>query len=116
MDHKKLTLEDLPNEVSKLNEKLDRLENFISRNLIQSQKDEILTIEQACEFLQLAKPTVYSMVSRREIPFSKKGKRLYFSKDQLIEWLKEGQSETQDQAREKAIEGMQSLHNRNQRG
>ncbi|RYU94342.1 helix-turn-helix domain-containing protein [Emticicia agri] len=49
---------------------------------------EFLTIEQASEFLNLAKPTLYSLVSRREIPFLKRSKKLYFLKEDIINWLK----------------------------
>lgn len=50
--------------------------------------DDILTIDEACEFLNLQRATVYGMTSRREIPFIKKSKKLYFSKDDLTAWLK----------------------------
>jgi hypothetical protein len=33
-------------------------------------------------------------VSKNSIPYSKKGKRLYFSKQELINWIKEGRQKT----------------------
>ena len=39
--------------------------------------DQLFTIEQAAEFLNLTKPTIYSLVSRSEIPVMKRSKRLY---------------------------------------
>lgn len=56
--------------------------------------DQLLTIQQAAEFLSLAVPTVYSMVSRKEIPYMKQRKRLYFSQLELTQYLKEGRRKT----------------------
>ncbi|MFN0200672.1 MAG: helix-turn-helix domain-containing protein [Bacteroidia bacterium] len=57
----------------------------------------LLTIEQAAEFLNLAKPTLYSFTSKREIPHLKKGKRIYFEKEKLVAWLNEGRQKTQSE-------------------
>ena len=59
--------------------------------------DEILTIEQAANFLKLTKPTIYSKCSRRELPHMKRNKRLYFSKDELMNYLKEGKTRTYEE-------------------
>jgi excisionase family DNA binding protein len=60
----------------------------------QSQTSQILNIQEASEFLHLTKPTVYGYVSRSAIPVSKIGKRLYFSKQELTEWIKTGRKKT----------------------
>ena len=52
------------------------------------EQDQILTVDEACDFLHLSKPTIYSKVSRKELPVMKNGKRLYFSKHELINFLK----------------------------
>jgi excisionase family DNA binding protein len=52
-----------------------------------NEKDELLTVTEAAVFLNLCNQTIYGLVSSRKIPFSKKGKRLYFSKKQLTEWV-----------------------------
>jgi excisionase family DNA binding protein len=49
----------------------------------------------AGEFLHLTVQTLYNKVSKNEIPFMKRGKRLYFSKEQLIDYLKQGSNEMQ---------------------
>lgn len=51
-------------------------------------EDDILSLDEACEFLNLQHATIYGMTSRRQIPFIKKGKKLYFSKSELTSWLK----------------------------
>ncbi len=40
--------------------------------------DQLLTIQQAAEFLKLSVPTLYGLVSKSQLPVSKRGKRLYF--------------------------------------
>ena len=66
--------------------------------------DELLTIKQAAELLKLAVPTVYGMVSRREIPHSKRGKRLYFSSQELKDWIKAGRKQTAGEISAEAVE------------
>lgn len=56
--------------------------------------DSLFTIQETAEFLSLAVPTIYGLVSRNEIPYSKKGKRLYFSRLELMDWVKSGRSKT----------------------
>ncbi len=63
-------------------------------NIEVSQQDELLTIQQAAEILKLSVPTIYGLVSRTEIPHAKKGKRLYFSKQELLDWVKAGRKKT----------------------
>ena len=60
----------------------------------QPESDQLLTVKEAAEFLHLSVPTIYGFVSKAEIPFSKKGKRLYFSKLELMEWIKQGRKKT----------------------
>ena len=52
-------------------------------------QEQFIPIEEAAKLLNLAKATIYSMVSRREIPHYKKGKRLYFKPAELHEWIAE---------------------------
>ena len=68
----------------------------------QNPADEVFNIQQAAEFLDLTTQTVYGLVSARKIPFSKPtGSRLYFSRNELIEWLKSHKTQTvEEQARQ----------------
>lgn len=56
--------------------------------------DQFLTIQQAAELLSLTGPTLYSKVSKAELPVMKRGKRLYFSRIELLEYLKAGRKKT----------------------
>lgn len=65
-------------------------------------EQEILTIKEAGSLLKLTVPTLYGYVSRNEIPFAKKGKRLYFSKDELTEWIRSGRNKSADELKDSA--------------
>jgi excisionase family DNA binding protein len=54
-------------------------------------EEKFLTVDEAAELLHLSKPTVYSKVSKDELPgVMKRGKRLYFSQTELFQYLKAG--------------------------
>lgn len=91
-----ITFEQLPKAVGELFEKLNNIERLLieQSSTRTPEADTLLTISQAASFLNLAVPTLYSKVSRQEIPCSKNGKRLYFSKDELTEWIKSGKKLT----------------------
>jgi len=50
----------------------------------------MLSIEQASVYLNLAIQTIYGYTSRRAIPFYKPYKKVYFLKSELEEWVKQG--------------------------
>lgn len=54
-----------------------------------SEPEVPLSIEEAADFVGLKKATLYGHTSARTIPFHRKGKRLYFYKSELSEWIKE---------------------------
>ena len=71
----------------------------------QPENDKLLTIDKAAEFLNLSKPTLYRLVSERNIPHSKKGKRLYFSIERLTEWVESGEVRTKAQIKKEVCNG-----------
>ena len=93
-----LTFNDLPQVVAQLVGEVSTLKNLIEEIRDTSQHpepDELMNIKQAGEFLHLTVQTIYNKVSKNEIPFMKRGKRLYFSKDELMNYLKQGSNEMQ---------------------
>lgn len=56
--------------------------------------DKLLTVPQAAEFLSLAVPTVYSLISKGELPCMKRSKRVYFSRSELMDYLKTGRKKS----------------------
>lgn len=51
---------------------------------------EILTVEEAAEFLRVDRKTVYVYVARRKIPHQRLGKRIILSRSALIAWIAAG--------------------------
>lgn len=58
---------------------------------------EFFNIQEASEYLNLAVPTIYSLVSKREIPSIKRGKKLAFKVSELREYLEKGKRKTVDE-------------------
>lgn len=91
-----LTFDQLPEAIVTLYDKLLSIEKMIADLKIGNNlpEQDLLNIQQASELVTLAVPTLYSKVSLKEIPFCKKGKRLYFSKSELLDWINSGRKET----------------------
>ena len=90
-----ITFDQLPQAVSKLQDKLNSIEQLLlQKQEAVSAQDELLSVSQAAKFLNLSVPTLYSKVSRKEVPVNKQGKRLYFYKAELVEWIKAGRKKT----------------------
>jgi predicted DNA-binding transcriptional regulator AlpA len=47
---------------------------------------------------------IYGLVHKRKIPHIKKGKRLYFFKSEILEWLRNGNVETEQDIQNQADE------------
>jgi excisionase family DNA binding protein len=92
-----ITFEQLPSAVTQLSIKIENIERLLLENkkkLLSDQSEELLTIQEASKFLHLSVPTIYSKVSRGELPVMKRSKRLYFSRDELLQYVKEGRKKT----------------------
>ena len=62
-----------------------------------------LTIPEAAKFLNLSQSHIYKLTSERKIPhFKPSGKKIYFDKSELIQWLKRNPARTQEETEEKA--------------
>ena len=88
-----ITFEQLPKAVTMLTKEISALKSLLlerSKQQTIEAPEQLLTVEQAAEFLSLAIPTMYSKVSKGELPVMKRGKRLYFSSTELMTYLKEG--------------------------
>lgn len=92
---KQFTFEDLPNIIGKLFFKLDKIEKLLkARKISDSDNEELLTIEGAAQLLKLSVATIYTKVCKNEIPVNKQGKRLYFYRAELLDWIKAGRIKT----------------------
>lgn len=53
---------------------------------IQQATDEILTVESAAEMLNTTPNAIRLRCNRGQMPYQKRGKRLYFSKNELLKY------------------------------
>lgn len=101
-----ITFENLPTAVTTLLKEVGELkELFLNQNSQTLPTPEaLLTIQQASEFLNLSVPTIYSKVSKGELPVMKQGKRLYFSSFELMQFIKEGRKKTNAEIEAEAVD------------
>ena len=67
------------------------------------QPEQLLTIDEVATLLHLTKPTVYSKVSKNELPgVCKQGKRLYFDRQTIIDWIKQGRKKSNAEIEQEA--------------
>jgi len=57
-------------------------------------EDLPLTIKEASKIVGYTVPTLYGYCQRNEIPYHKKNNRLFFFKQELIEWIKQSKVKT----------------------
>lgn len=88
--------------ISKLEREVKQLAEVAVRE--SKEEDAILNVEQAMELLGLRKSTIYTKVNRAEIPHMKRGRRLYFSLNELKNYLREGKRLTDEEVERQAEE------------
>ncbi|OAD46009.1 helix-turn-helix domain-containing protein [Polaribacter atrinae] len=85
-----LNFESLPQVVHELSVKIDNFALLLKSTTQREDQNDLLNTKEAAKFLNLSVPTLYSKVSKKEIPHMKRGKRLYFSKLELTDYIKSG--------------------------
>jgi len=60
----------------------------------QTEIETPIRLDEVVPITGLSKPTLYGYVQRKEIPYHKKGNRLYFFKSEIIDWIKTGKQKT----------------------
>lgn len=106
MYSEKLTLENVPEAVQTLLNRLDKIERLLTQEAQSSEEEIPLTVQQAASILRLSAATIYSKVNRREIPFIKRGGRLLFSKKDLLAYLNEGRVSTAAEIKDETIKSL----------
>jgi excisionase family DNA binding protein len=89
-----------------MDEILRRLEiiekHVLDQNLILK---NVLNFNEAARYLELSSSHLYKLTSAGSIPFYKpNGKKIYFNRTELDEWLLRNRSETQDEIDRKAAD------------
>ena len=100
-----LTFENLPTQVSQLSKKLENIERLLLEKSDQQPTEppeQLLTVQEAAQFLSLTVPTMYSKVSKGELPVMKRSKRLYFSRAELLDYIKKGRKKSYTEIEQEA--------------
>ena len=98
------------NPFQSIEERLNSIENLIldlkQPNPVEptTPQDQLLTIQEASDFLSLTVATLYSKVSKGELPVMKRSKRLYFSRTELLDYLKQGRKKTTTEIDTEAVQ------------
>lgn len=100
MENQKPTFDELPQLIYDQNLQIKELKNqidLLSKNQTPPEIIDIpnMDVHEAALFLKLKVPTIYSKVSKGEIPSMKRGNRLYFSRKDLTLYLQEGRTKSE---------------------
>ncbi|KGO92815.1 hypothetical protein Q767_15340 [Flavobacterium enshiense DK69] len=66
--------------------------------------DELLNVDQIAAYLLLAKSSIYGLTATSKIPHYKYGKKLYFKKSEIDDWILAKRIKTMDEIEQEAME------------
>jgi excisionase family DNA binding protein len=91
-----MTFDEIPLAITELQNSLRNIEKILLQKSTDepNETEKLLSIKEAGKVLNLAVPTIYSYVAKQEIPYCKLGKKLYFLKGDLLQWVKSGRRKT----------------------
>ena len=78
------------NPFQEIHESISDLKKLLSEQKIlihKTPEKEIFNFQETCGFLDIVPTTLYRYVSKRQIPFHKKFNKLYFYREELINWI-----------------------------
>ena len=94
MSHEEMIL----NKLSEIATKLDE------QNLLQK---TVLNFNEACSYLDVSPSHLYKLTSMRQIPhFCPQGKKLYFKRIELDEWLQRNRQDTTEEIEKQVSENL----------
>jgi len=67
----------------------------------------VLNFAEACKYIGISKSHGYKLTSQGSIPFSKRGRKNYFDKDKLDQWLLSNSTKDSQTLREEAANYIQ---------
>tara|TARA_R110000851_G_scaffold315319_1_gene477741 strand:- start:5605 stop:5958 length:354 start_codon:yes stop_codon:yes gene_type:complete len=100
-----LTHDTLPKGVAMLIKEFSELKRLLiekQEQLSSTTPEQLLNVQEAAQFLNLTVPTIYSKVSKGELPVMKRSKRLYFSSTELMAYIKDGRKKSNAEIEQEA--------------
>ena len=97
MANEQITFDKLPQAVGYLTEQMEQIRQMVAALQPQASSDKhrLLEIDEACKITRKAKPTIYTLARKGLIPAYKRGKKLYFYEDELLQWIESGRKPLQ---------------------
>jgi excisionase family DNA binding protein len=77
----------IPNPFEQLNERLAAIESKLDHIKVDPKEPEHMTMDEACEFTNLSKHTIYKRTSTNQMPFSKFGRKIIFKRSELVKYM-----------------------------
>ena len=73
----------LQRQIEELQKRMDAVEDILDNT------KEVLSVEEAARFMDIARSSLYKMTSDRSIPFYRpNGKMIYFEKADILKWIR----------------------------
>ncbi|GGK53683.1 DNA-binding protein [Gramella jeungdoensis] len=80
---------------------LDRIEKMLQ--IQQVMQKQVLNFNETCKYLELSQSHLYKLTSTAAIPHYKpNGKKLYFQREELDQWLLRNRMDSQDEIEQQA--------------
>lgn len=98
----------MENPFNEISERLERIENLLTDHHQMkveppdNEEEKLMNVKEAASFLGESVATLYGRTCRNQIPFYKRGKKLYFKKPELLAWVEKGRNKTIDEIQESA--------------
>ena len=84
-------------------QKLERIESLLEEQVLL--KKEVLDFNDACQYLNLSSSHMYKLTSSQSIPhFRPNGKKLYFKRSELNDWLLRNRVDTTAEVEQQAAD------------
>ena len=80
--------------IDEIFQRIERIEQHLKPGAGNIKTDEPINVHEASKLVHLSVATIYSKVSRNEIPVNKVGKKLYFYRSELEDWIRSGRIRT----------------------
>lgn len=106
-----LSFDDLPNAVSEIIRRLDRIEQRLNEQVEGNWEEKLFDTKGAAEFLGISRATLYTKMHKDQLPcYRPEGfNRVFFLKGDLIEHIRSGRVKTSEEKRAEMVEKMREM-------
>lgn len=110
-----ITFNNLPEAVKHLIKDVEEIKNLLLNQSVSKKpiinkegaEKEFLNVEDVAKILGIEKGTVYNLTHKRQIPFFKRGGRIYFDRVEITEWIRNDRRKTIKELKDEANLGIQ---------